>query len=153
VRAWRGSFTENVVSATCRDLLVAAMHRLEPNYRAVLHVHDELICEVPEEFGSEQEFIRLMIELPPWATRFPVAARAWTRKRYAKTKTPKPTTVTVASKIIKPALLDAPQFIAQTASTAADDETDVDVDVSMQDLISDPVEDGRTCCPFHDDHG
>src|SRR5262249_8246620 len=55
VSAWRGSFTENLVQAFCRDLLAAAMQRLEAaGYLIVLHVHDEAIAEIPEGFGSEE---------------------------------------------------------------------------------------------------
>jgi DNA polymerase bacteriophage-type len=53
-------------------------------YRIVLHVHDELVCEVPENFGSEQEFIHLMIRKPAWALELPLAAGAWSGSRYCK---------------------------------------------------------------------
>jgi DNA polymerase len=65
VRAWHGTFTENVVQAIARDLLVAAMWQAErAGYPVVLHVHDEIVCEVPKGFGSADEFHRLMTEPP-----------------------------------------------------------------------------------------
>jgi DNA polymerase len=87
VRGWHGTFAENVVQAISRDLLTAAMQRLEAaGYPVVLHVHDEIVCEVDAGFGSVEEFARLMTELPPWATGLPVAAKARISHRYAKEK-------------------------------------------------------------------
>jgi len=83
--AYGGMWTENVVSAISRDLLAAAMQRLEQHqYRIVMHVHDECIAEVPEGFGSTEEFTRLMITAPAWALGLPIAAKAWTGQRFNK---------------------------------------------------------------------
>jgi DNA polymerase len=83
--AYGGLWTENVVSAISRDLLAAAMLRLEhAGYRIVLHVHDEAVAEVAEDFGSTEEFTRLMIASPAWALGLPIAARAWTGQRFNK---------------------------------------------------------------------
>jgi DNA polymerase bacteriophage-type len=84
-RAWHGTFCENVVQATARDLLAAAMMRLESaGYRIVLHVHDEIVAEVDADFGNVEEFERIMTELPAWAEGLPIAAEASRRQRYAK---------------------------------------------------------------------
>ena len=86
VQEWHGTFVENLVSGTARDLLAAAMLRVEAaGYPIVLHVHDELVAEIPEGFGSTEEFSRLISELPPWAEGLPFAAKVSRRKRYAKT--------------------------------------------------------------------
>jgi DNA polymerase len=94
--AYGGLWTENVVSAISRDLLAAALLRLEQaKYHVVLHVHDEIIAEVlhvhdeiiaevPNGFGSIEEFTRLMITPPSWALGLPIAASAWAGPRFCK---------------------------------------------------------------------
>jgi DNA polymerase len=82
--AYGGLWTENIVSGIARDLLAGAMLRLEAaGYKIVLHVHDEAVAEVPEDFGSMEEFTRLMIASPAWALGLPIAAKAWTGQRFS----------------------------------------------------------------------
>ena len=71
--------------ATADDLLAEALLRLERiGYRVVLHVHDEIIAEVPAGFGSTTEFSKLMITPPRWALTLPIAANAWSGPRFSK---------------------------------------------------------------------
>jgi DNA polymerase len=80
-----GKLTENAVQAICRDLLAAALLRLEAaGYPVVLHVHDEIVAEVLEEEGDLDEFERLMAETPDWAWGFPVKAEGRRAKRFCK---------------------------------------------------------------------
>jgi DNA polymerase bacteriophage-type len=62
---WYGTLVENVVQATARDLLAAAMLRLEARgYRIIFHVHDEIVCEMPQDSDSTDELLEIMVELP-----------------------------------------------------------------------------------------
>lgn len=86
VRTYGGMLTENVVQAISRDLLVGGMFRVtEAGYPIVLHVHDEIISETPDDFGDVKEFDRLVAgPTPSWAKGLPVAAEGWSGHRYKK---------------------------------------------------------------------
>jgi DNA polymerase len=74
--AFGGLIAENATQAICRDIFVQAMLRLEAaGYRVVAHLHDEVICEVPDGFGDLDEFISIITAPPDWAPDFPIAAK------------------------------------------------------------------------------
>ena len=82
-----GKLSENVTQALCRDLLAYALVNVELNMKwpIVLHVHDEIVCDVPKtDEYSIQGLISKMCELPSWAEGFPLAATGDELMRYAK---------------------------------------------------------------------
>ncbi|EEH8063309.1 DNA polymerase [Salmonella enterica] len=82
-----GKLSENVTQALCRDLLAYALVNVELNMKwpIVLHVHDEIVCDVPKtDEYSIQGLISKMCELPSWAAGFPLAATGDELMRYAK---------------------------------------------------------------------
>lgn len=82
-----GKLTENAVQAIGADIQTAALRRLwNTGYRPVLHVHDEVVCEVRNGFGSVGGVCATMCELPGnWAKGLPIAAEGNERRRFMKT--------------------------------------------------------------------
>lgn len=79
-----GMLVENIVQATARDLMVAAMLRMDAQYPTILSVHDEIVCEQALGVGTLDEFTTLAKQTPVWATGCPVDFKAWEGNRYDK---------------------------------------------------------------------
>lgn len=76
---------ENIVQATARDCLAESMKRLEAlGIPIVFHVHDEVICEVPEDSYTAQEIADIMGKPIDWAPGLPLRADAYECHYYKK---------------------------------------------------------------------
>ena len=155
-RGWHGTFTENVVQAIARDLLAAAMIRLESaGYPVILHVHDEIVCEMRPAAGNRDNFLKLLTELPDWAAGLPLTAKVWSGQRYAKTEA----RVTVAATATPPRQVNgaksriaAPASIVVPVVDVEEEAQASDAHVPLTELIGQPLTaDGNIHCPFHAD--
>ncbi len=80
-----GRLTENVVQATARDLMTEAMPRLEGHdYKLLITVHDQCLCQRKKGEGSVKEFDGLMARPPLWARGLPIKVDAWVGARFKK---------------------------------------------------------------------
>jgi len=83
-RLYGGLLTENLVQATARDLLAEAIIKLEnAGYPVVLHVHDEVVCEVPENTLID-DVKKVMLDLPEWTKNLPVSVDIQEMECYGK---------------------------------------------------------------------
>lgn len=82
-RLWKGLACENITQATANDLLRHSLRQLSD---VVLHVHDEIVLEVPE---SQQESAainlrKVMCTPPDWAEGLPLDVGVDVMTRYGK---------------------------------------------------------------------
>lgn len=87
IDTYGGKLTENIVQAIARDLLADSMLRLDKNnFPIVMHVHDEVVCEIHKgvaEFKLES-MCDLMGEPVAWAEGLPLAADGYLTDYYKK---------------------------------------------------------------------
>jgi DNA polymerase len=86
INTYGGRLCENACQSFARDILYDAMPAIEEaGYRIVLHVHDEVICEVPDEPQYNAEHLSsLLAANPPYALDMPLAAAGFEAYRYKK---------------------------------------------------------------------
>lgn len=87
IYAWGGKMTENIVQAIARDCLAEAMDRMsQRGYLPVMHIHDEVVVEVPE--GEAQKHLEqiedIMAEPLEWAYGLELTAAGFTSPFYKK---------------------------------------------------------------------
>ena len=87
ITTWGGKLTENVVQSIARDCLCDTLATLEAeNFRPVMHVHDEVICEVPKDEADARlaRLTEIMGTPPAWAPDIVLTADGFQSDYYKK---------------------------------------------------------------------
>ena len=86
LKTYGGKLFENVCQAVARDVMAHNMPAIQgAGYDLVLTVHDEVICEAPDEAEFNAEHLAsLLAATPPWADGMPLAAAGFETYRYKK---------------------------------------------------------------------
>lgn len=87
ISSYGPKFVENIVQGIARDLLAEALHKIcATNYRIVMHVHDEIVCEIPKKDAQKtlQHLKTLMCTQPNWAFNLPLDADGYICDYYKK---------------------------------------------------------------------
>ncbi len=87
ITTWGGKLTENVVQSIARDCLCDTLATLEAeNFRPVMHVHDEVICEVPKDEADARlaRLTEIMSTPPAWAPDIVLTADGFQSDYYKK---------------------------------------------------------------------
>lgn len=85
VDTYGGKLVENIVQATARDCLTTAMQRLDAKgHKIAMHIHDEVVLDVPNGWGSLDEVNAIMSEPVSWAPGLPLKAAGFECTYYQK---------------------------------------------------------------------
>lgn len=88
LHTYGGKLTENIIQAISRDLLANAIFKVfDLGYNIVLHVHDEIVAEIPKDGKEEivlQQMIDAMCTAPEWAANIPLRAAGYITDYYKK---------------------------------------------------------------------
>lgn len=86
IPTYGGKLTENVVQAIARDCLGVTILRLEKaGYPVVFHIHDECICEVPDEGSKTLDEMQSIFSEPiPFAEGLPLKGAGYMTPYYLK---------------------------------------------------------------------
>lgn len=86
LETYGGKLVENIVQAVARDCLAVAMMRVDAaGYNIVMHVHDEMVVDVPEEDTEAAKTITaLMGQNISWAPGLPLRGDTYETRYYKK---------------------------------------------------------------------
>lgn len=81
-----GSLVENLCQGICRDILAEGILRAEEKgFEVVMHIHDEIVCQVPIDSKlGVSDLEESMSVVPDWAKDFPIVAKGFESLRYKK---------------------------------------------------------------------
>lgn len=86
LETYGGKLVENIVQAVARDLLVHAMRLVaQAGHQIVMHVHDEIVIDEPQDSGfTVADACALMATPPAWADGLPLDADGYECDYYRK---------------------------------------------------------------------
>ncbi len=85
VSTYGGKLTENVVQAIARDCLAETLIRLENvGYQTVMHIHDEVVLDIPTNQANLEAITELMGQPISWALGLPLSADGFVTSYYMK---------------------------------------------------------------------
>ena len=86
LETWGGKLVENIVQAVARDCLAETMKKVSAaGYRIVMHVHDEIVVDVPEEDKEALKMITGIMKISPeWAKDMPLRGDGYETAFYKK---------------------------------------------------------------------
>jgi DNA polymerase len=85
METYSGKLVENAVQAIARDCLAVAMTRLDAaGYKIVMHIHDEMVADMPEGQGSLAEVEEIMSQPIDWAPGLILNAEGWEDQYFKK---------------------------------------------------------------------
>lgn len=87
IDTYGGKLVENIIQAIARDCLAYSMQQLhKAGFDIVMHVHDEVVCEVPsqDQENSLKTMCDIMGQEIPWAIGLPLTADGYLTPFYKK---------------------------------------------------------------------
>jgi DNA polymerase bacteriophage-type len=85
VSTYGGKLVENVVQAISRDCLAESLKRLHlAGFQTVMHIHDEVVLDVPKEKADLDKIAAIMSEPIEWAPGLPLKAEGFISEFYKK---------------------------------------------------------------------
>jgi DNA polymerase len=85
IHTYGGMLVENIVQAIARDLLADGMLRVnDAGYKIAIHVHDEIVSEMPNGQGTVNELNHIMSQPVIWAKGLPLKADSYESVYYKK---------------------------------------------------------------------
>ncbi|MCC2249100.1 DNA polymerase [Virgibacillus sp. AGTR] len=85
IGTYGGKLVENIIQAIARDCLgISIINLEEAGYKTVMHVHDEVVLDVPNDEGSLDEVTEIMGQPIKWAKGLPLTADAFETDYYIK---------------------------------------------------------------------
>jgi DNA polymerase len=85
VATYGGKLTENVIQAIARDCLAVSLMRLHnAGYQTVMHIHDEVVLDVPAEYADLNTVCDIMGQPITWAPGLLLKADGFLTKFYKK---------------------------------------------------------------------